>query len=201
MTALLRRSALIALAALAACGRGPAAGPRAAATASDFSVYDLETPWRDQAGVSRPLRSLAGRVQVVAMTYTHCGHTCPLIVAEFKRLEAELAPDEAGRVGFVLLSLDPARDTPERLAEYARLARLSPQRWTLLTSTDEQVRELAALLAVRYRPERTGELSHSNSFLVLDPQGRVIFRRDALDGGTDEPLAQIRGALQPRQAE
>ena len=135
------------------------------------------------------------------MTYTHCRHTCPMIVAEFKRLEAELAPDEAGRVGFVLVSMDPARDTPERLGRYARLARLSPERWTLLTGSDEQVRELAALLGVRYRPETSGEFSHSNSYLVLDAEGRVVFRRDALDGGTDEPLARIRAALQPRHAE
>ncbi|HEU4556689.1 MAG TPA: SCO family protein [Longimicrobium sp.] len=201
MSPLIRRSALVLLAALTACGRGTAAGPRAAATVSDFSVYDLEAPWRDQTGAVRPLGSLGGRVQVVAMTYTHCRHTCPMIVAEFKRIEAGLTADEAGKVGFVLFSLDPARDTPERLGQYARLARMQPERWTLLTGSDEQVRELAALLGTRYRPEAGGEFSHSNSYLVLDAQGHVIFRRDALDGGTGEPLAQIRSALQPAHAE
>ncbi|HET7464652.1 MAG TPA: SCO family protein [Longimicrobium sp.] len=200
MSTLLRRSGIALLASLAACGRGPAASPRAAATRghpSDFSVYDVEAPWTDQAGASRPLSSLAGKVRVVAMTYTSCPHTCPMIVGEFKRLEAEMTPDEASRVGFVLFSLDPARDTPARLTEYARMARLSPGRWTLLTSTDEQVRELAALLGIRYRREGTGEISHSNTWLVLDARGRVIYRRDGLEGGTAEPLAQIRAALPP----
>ena len=198
MSTLLRRSGIVLLAALAACGRGPAASPRAAATpghASDFSVYDLEAPWTDATGQSRPLGSLAGKVRVVAMTYTSCPHTCPMIVGEFKRLEAEMTPAEAGRVGFVLLSLDPERDTPARLTEYARMARLSPDGWTLLTSTDEQVRELAALLGIRYRREDTGEISHSNTWLVLDAQGHVIYRRDGLEGGPAEPLAQIRAAL------
>ncbi|HSU13801.1 SCO family protein [Longimicrobium sp.] len=194
MSTPLRRSALVLLAALAACGRGPAAAPRMA-PASDFSVYDLESPWTDQAGRSRPLGSLAGRVQVVAMTYTHCAHTCPMIVGEFKRMEAGLTKEEAGRVGFVLFSLDPARDTPARLAEYARTARMQPARWTLLTSSDEQVRELAALLGIRYRPEGGGELSHSNAYLVLDARGHVIYRHDGLEGGVDEPLARIRASL------
>lgn len=190
-----RRSALALLALLAACGRGPAGVPRATVQPSDFSVYDVQAPWTDAAGQARPLRSLAGRVQVVAMTYTHCAHTCPMIVAEFKQLEASLTPAESGRVGFVLFSLDPAGDTPARLAEYAKTARLSTERWTLLTSNDEQVRELAALLAIRYRPEAAGQFSHSNTYFVLDAQGRVIYRRDGLEGGVDEPLARIRAAL------
>jgi protein SCO1/2 len=197
MTPLIRRSALVLLAALAACGRGPATTPRAGTVpaASDFSVYDLEQPWTDQAGRSRALGTLAGRVQVVAMTYTHCPHTCPLIVGEFKRIEAALTPAEAGRVGFVLFSLDPARDTPAQLRRYARLASLSPARWTLLTSNDEQVRELAALLGIRYRPEGAGSISHGNTYFVLDALGRVIYRHDGLEGGVDEPLAAIRAAL------
>lgn len=195
MTTLVRRSAPLLLAALWACGHGPAAAPRATPAAPDWSVYDVESPWTDQAGQSRPLASLSGRVQVVAMTYTHCAHTCPLIVGEFKRIEAGLAPAEAGHVGFVLLSLDPARDTPARLAEYARTARLSPERWTLLTSSPEQVRELAALLGIRYRPEAAGEFSHSNTYLILDARGRVLYRHDGLEGGVDAPLAQIRASL------
>ncbi|HET7231003.1 MAG TPA: SCO family protein [Longimicrobium sp.] len=198
MSTLIRRSALVLLAALAACGHGPASTPRATTTtASGFSVYDLDAPWTDQAGQSRPLSSLAGRVRVVAMTYTRCPHTCPMIVGEFKRMEAELTPAEAERVGFVLFSLDPARDTPGRLAEYARMARLPSSRWTLLTSTDEQVRELAALLGIRYRPEAegAGNFSHSNAYLVLDDGGHVIYRHQGLDGGTGEPLARIRASL------
>ena len=195
MHPIFRRSALALLAVLAACGRGPAGAPRAAVQPSDFSVYNIQSPWTDAAGQARPLRSLGGRVQVVAMTYTHCAHTCPMIVAEFKQMEASLTPTEAGRVGFVLFSLDPAGDTPARLAEYAKTARLSPDRWTLLTSNDEQVRELAALLGIRYRPEGAGQFSHSNTYFVLDAQGRVIYRRDGLEGGVDEPLARIRGAL------
>ena len=194
MSARFRLAALLLVSTLAACGRGPAAAPRAP-HASDFSVYDLDAPWTDQAGRSRPLGSLAGKVQVVAMTYTYCAHTCPMIVGEFKRMEAALSPGEAGRVGFVLFSLDPRRDTPARLADYARFARMPPARWTLLTSSGEQVRELAALLGIRYRPEGAGEFSHSNAYLILDARGHVIYRHDGLEGGLDEPLARIRASL------
>ena len=85
------------LLALAACGgRAPAPidAPAAAAppAAADFSVYDLEARWMDQGGRDRALRSLGGRVQVVAMVYTHCTHTCPAIVAEMQAHAAKERP-------------------------------------------------------------------------------------------------------------
>lgn len=189
MDMLLRIPLLAALVLAAACGgpRVPAShepasdAPRRTASPSPeaFSVYDLETAWTDQMGQARTLRSLAGRPQVVAMVYTHCAHTCPAIIAEFKRLEATL-PAGAVETGFVLVSLDPARDTPERLAEFAESARLDPARWTLLTGDEDGVREMAAVLGIRYRPEPGGEISHANAYTVLDAEGRIVHRQEVL---------------------
>jgi protein SCO1/2 len=193
---------IAALLALSACGREPipaepmADGAAASAAAADagFSVYELESRWRDAAGGERALGSLAGRVQVVAMVYTACTHTCPLIVTEMKRLEAALSPEERARTGFVLVSLDPERDAPAQLAHFAANFRLDPAAWTLLTGDDDSVRELAALLGIRYRPEADGQISHSNTYLVLDPAGRVIHRQEGVGSGVDPVLRRIRAA-------
>lgn len=187
------------LLALAACGgRAPARTDAPAAeappAAADFSVYDLEARWKDQDGRERALTSLGGRVQVVAMVYTHCTHTCPAIVAEMKRLEAALPAEERGRVGFVLVSLDPERDTPEQLKRFATSMRLDPAAWTLLTGGADEVREMAALLGIRYRPEADAQISHSNTYVVLDVDGRMIHRQDGVGAGTDPVLARIRQA-------
>jgi protein SCO1/2 len=194
----------ILLAVLAGCGRDPvpvaepAGDADASAAASGFSVYALETPWRDADGRERTLASLAGKVQVVAMVYTACTHTCPIIVAEMKRLEGALPSEERGRVGFVLVSLDPERDAPAQLAKFASGMRLDPAAWTLLTADDEAVRELAALLGIRYRPEADGQISHSNTYFVLDPAGRVIHRQDGVGSGVAPVLARIRAAAARR---
>ncbi len=193
---------LAAFLALTACGPGSAIpeharGERASA-APEFSVYELPARWRDQAGRDVGLESLRGRVRVVAMVYASCTHTCPSIVGEMKRLEAELTPAERARAGFVLFSLDPERDTPERLAELAASMRLDPAGWTLLTGGPEEVRELAALLDIRYRVEADGQISHSNSYLVLDAAGGVVHRQDGLGGRTGPVLARIRAAAGTR---
>ena len=194
----LRLPLIAALAALAACGRGSApiapAADAPSAAASDFSVYDLEASWRDQDGRDRVLASLRGKPRVVAMVYTRCTHTCPAIVAEMKRLEAAL--DSAGRaqVGFVLVSLDPERDTPEQLKAFATSMRLPPDAWTLLTGDEGAVRELAALLGIRYRAEADAQISHSNTYLVLDAGGSMVHRQDGVGSGTEAALARLRAA-------
>ena len=133
-----------------------------------FSVYDLAGTWRDQAGAVRSLADWRGTPVLVALIYTHCTATCPLAVSELKRIAA-LDP----RVRFVLVSLDPARDDVRRLAGYAAERGLDPARWTLLTGSDADVRDLAALIGVRYRQVTPGDLAHSNLLTLLDSEGRI----------------------------
>jgi protein SCO1 len=167
--------------------------PLAAAEHSDLSIYHLESEWWDQHGEHRRLGSLAGRVQVVSMVYTHCAYTCPRILAEMKRIESETAGAGPG-VGFVLVSIDPERDTPGRLAHFAGSTRLDPDRWTLLGGDDGDVLELSMLLGIRYRREGESEFSHSNTMLVLDPAGEIVFRQPGLGEDLGPLLRAVRAA-------
>ena len=174
------RSALLlaALVAVAGCaGRAPAAEPRthddapasAAAARDDYSIYELGAAWRDQSGRTRTLASFRGRPQLVAMVYTHCSTSCPITIDQMKRI-AQAVPE----LGLVLVSLDPQRDSTAQLAEYAHLRGLDASRWTLLTGTSDDVRELAALLGVRYRRLSPEELAHSNTLTLLDASGTPV---------------------------
>lgn len=164
----------------------------AAGDPAEWSVYLLESEWKDQDARARKLSSLAGRVQVVALVYTHCGYACPRIVADLKRIEGEVAAAHPGRVGFVLVSIDPERDTPERLRSFAEGSRLDPARWTLLNGSDAQVLELAALLGVKYRRESAADFSHSNVITVLDPHGVVVHQQLGLGADPEKTLSVIR---------
>jgi protein SCO1/2 len=173
---------------------GDTAAAAAPARADGYSLYDLPSAWRDQRGDVVRLPALAGKVRVVAMVYTSCQATCPLIVADLKRVERMLPPDRRDDVGFVLVSLDPERDTPGRLAEWAERTGLDPARWTLLSGDDEAVRELAATLDVRYQPQPDGELAHTNGLTVLDRAGGVAHRQLGL-GDTDPTTRAVRSLL------
>lgn len=166
----------------------------AAGEPSDFSVYHTRSLWTDQHGTERRLRSFEGRVQVVAMVYTSCAYACPRIMLDMKRIQAELGSGYAGDVGFLVVSIDPERDSPERLAEFARGSRLDPDRWTLLNGADRDIRELAVLLGVQYRETAPGEWVHSNLITVLDREGEVIHRQLGLGADPAGTLDAIRAA-------
>lgn len=159
---------------------------------ADFSIYHAASVWTDQHGSERPLDSLAGRAQVVGMVYTNCGDACPRMLVDMKRIEGELGPELQGRVGFVLVTLDPERDKPERLAEYARGSRLDAERWTLLHGEPGDILELAALLGVQYRQMSDGEFVHSNLLTILDGEGRVVHRQLGLGADPGPTLEVIR---------
>jgi len=172
--ALLVLLALVALAGATACSRRETPRPTTAAAAAPapaetFSVYELPARWRDQSGVVRELEGFRGSPVLLAMVYTHCTATCPLAVAELKRIAARHRD-----VRLVLVSLDPERDDPARLAGYARGLGLDTTRWTLLTGADADVRELAATLGVRYRRVTPEDLAHSNLITLLDREGRIV---------------------------
>jgi protein SCO1 len=157
---------------------------------ADFSIYHAGSVWTDQHGERRPIADLAGRVQVVGMVYTSCAYACPRMVLDMKRLEDELG--RRGDVGFVLVSIDPERDTPARLAEFARGARLDPARWTLLHGDEGDILELAALLGVQYRRMANDEFIHSNLLTVLDRAGQVVHRQMGLGADPAPTLDVIR---------
>lgn len=167
----------------------------AAGEPSDFSVYHVESTWTDQHGTERALRSLAGRVQVTAMVYTSCAYACPRIMMDMKRVEAELGPEYADDVSFLIVSIDPERDTPERLAEFAAGSRLDPDRWTLLNGSGGDIRELAVLLGVQYRRTDPGEWVHSNVITILDRDGVVVHRQLGLGADPAPTLEAIQAAV------
>lgn len=180
-------------------GRGDPAPARHrvpdAAPASGLSIYHAESTWTDQAGRERLLASLAGKPRLVAMLYTSCAHACPRIMLDLKRIEGELGP-RADDVGFVIVSIDPERDTPDRLAEFARGSRLDPARWTLLSGDEDEILELAALLGVQYRRTNAGEFVHSNLISVLDPAGVIVHRQQGLGTDPAETLAVLRSLME-----
>jgi protein SCO1/2 len=179
---------------LAACARTAPERDAVAAVppvASDYSLFDIDAAWHDQHDAARTLASLAGKPLVLAMVYTHCTASCPLSVAQMQRIEREVGDDAS----FVLVTLDPERDTSEQLRSFAAEHDLDPARWTLLRGSEASVRELAAVIGVRYRSIDAGEIAHSNLLTVLDATGAVVHQQEGL-GDADATVAVVR-ALAP----
>jgi protein SCO1/2 len=147
---------------------------------SDMSLYQLASTWTTSTGQQISLGALHGQVQVLAMIYTTCDSACPLIVSVMQQIAASLSAELRPQVGFVLVTFDPERDTPEVLRAYSDKMHLDLQHWSLLHGHPDDVLALAVLLGVKYRQEHTGGFVHSNLITILNKQGEIVHRHEGL---------------------
>jgi protein SCO1 len=161
------------------------------------SIYQLAAKFTNDAGQPFALVELRGRPVVLLMFFASCGYACPLLVEDVRALREKLPADVRARAAFVLVSFDSQRDTPAELARYRAQRSLDGQ-WTLLHASDEDVRELAALLGVKYKREADGSFAHSNIITLLNPEGELVHQRLGLKGGLGEAAAAL-GATIPKK--
>lgn len=193
---MIRRSFIVACAALWLAGVNDGFAAAATMPLATDSVYQLDAGLTDQDARPVRFRDLRGKPRLVTMIYTQCKFICPMIVDSVKAVERELTPVERQRVGFVLISIDPKRDTPARLKEVMATRHLDRGRWMLLRPREGELRSLAGVLGVRYRELADGEFNHTMALVLLDDEGRILARSEQLGGRADpELLAALRAAL------
>jgi len=159
--------------------------------ATDASIYNVSSTWKDRHGRELMLNNLQGEVQVVAMLYTHCEFACPRILADMKRIRDGLSENELPNTNFTIVSIDPERDTPERLLQFAEENDLSEEQWTLLNGDQGDILELAALLGFKYKPISDTDFTHSNMITVLNKQGEITYQRNRLGNNPSDIIAAI----------
>ena len=113
---------------------------------------------------------------------------CPVLVRTLRNLDEGMPEDLRSQTRFVLVTVDPQRDTPVELRRYRSEMQLEKARWTLLRGSQDDVRELAAVLGVSYDQLGTGQFVHSNLVTVLDQRGEIIHQQS----GTDDLLEIVR---------
>jgi protein SCO1/2 len=125
-------------------------------------------------GHPRTLADFKGKLVVLFFGYTSCPDICPTALAKFASLMQQ--PDlSADRIQVIFISLDPARDTPERLCQYLHWFHPS---FLGLTGNADQIAEITRNFRVTsIRKEIPGSmgyvLDHSAGAYVFGPDGRL----------------------------
>jgi protein SCO1 len=171
------------------------------ATPSTDSIFNLSSTWIDQSGKSFRLDSLNGSPSVIAMAYTSCRSSCPLIVEEMRKIETDLSKLSKKPVHFFIFSFDSKRDTPQSLKAFAQKRKLDLNHWTLLHGDAKAIQDLAAVLGIRYKVDSNGDFAHSNVITLVDSEGVV---KNQLNGIGQDPeemekqLVQIQTSISAR---
>jgi len=179
-----------------ATASGVAAAPAKPAPLPADSVYQLPLPLTDQHGRHWDWRRRRGQPQLVAMFYSSCQYMCPLIVESGKAVDRALTPAQRTKLGVLLISLDPARDTPATLAKVVQQRHVDDNRWALASPKPGDVRNAAAVLGVRYRALADGEFNHTSELILLDANGRILARTAKIGSDVDrEFISKVKSAL------
>lgn len=162
---------------------------------SGESVYNLTSTWTSQKEETFQLSHFRNKIVIEAMVFTHCESACPRLVADMKRLESSLTETELQKITFLLISMDPDRDTPSRFREFAADHKLN-ENWTLLSSNQDATTEIANVLGVRVKKLEDGGFDHSNVIFVLDVEGVIVDQQDGFAVEQEEIVKLIKQLVQ-----
>jgi protein SCO1/2 len=143
----------------------------------------------NQLGQPFATANLDGKVWIADFVFTSCPEICPRMTEEMAKLQTYVV-NRALPVKLVSVSVDPARDTPDRLNEFASHFHARPEVWTFLTGPVEQVED-AVVRGFKQTMTREKDPAQQDGFAILHGTRFVL-----VDG-----KRQIRGYYDPSDGE
>lgn len=161
---------------------------------ADFSLIN-------QLGDSISWKDMKGKIVVADFFFTHCPSICPPMTRNMKRLQESIHNGQ--RVGdrtnksihFLSFSIDPERDSVERLKNWADRFQIDPEKWWLLTGSKKTIYDLAIEEIKLGTVDGHGidtSFIHSDKFVLIDSNRHVRGFYDGLDSAS---LARLSGDI------
>jgi protein SCO1/2 len=128
----------------------------------------------DQYGHRIQLASLKGKPVLFDFIYTSCPGPCQLLTQHMKLIANKLGPALGPKVSFVSLTVDPDRDAPKRLLDYARAFDANVKGWYFLTGSPSQIDEVLRQFRLERSRDSDGEINHVLGYFLVSPDGHPI---------------------------
>ncbi len=142
----------------------------------------------DQHGAVTDLGNYRGRWVMVTFAFGHCEDICPIIVDHAMRARRD---EGAEQVPLVVVTLDPWRDTPDRLPGIAQAWQMGAEDRLLSGRVEDVNAALDRWGIARVRDGNSGEVAHGSTIVVVDPEGRAAWRVEGAPQRVREALALV----------
>src|SRR5690625_965258 len=134
----------------------------------------LETAYENEFA----LAEMPKTAKLIEFMYTQCPDVCPVTTLEMSKLRKQLIDEGVfgDKVEFVTITIDPKRDTPEVLRDYAGRFQIESDDdgWYFLTGDEEDIRKVADSLRFLYRDPGSGEIIHSTWLYFIDQNNNLL---------------------------
>jgi protein SCO1 len=134
------------------------------APAPDFTLTS-------QDGAQVALADFRGRVVAVTFIFTMCTLTCPVLTPMMSFVQDRLGDDFGSKIAFVSITVDPERDTPEVLKEYAEAFGANPVGWSFLTGDPGAIQDVTRRYGVYAAKAENGDVDHTFLTSIVDRRG------------------------------
>ncbi len=117
---------------------------------------------------------LRGHPTIIDFVFTRCDTICPVVSARMANLQEHILDRRADSIKLLSITVDPANDTPEKLAAYAERFRARPEKWRFLTGPVDKIRALVegpfmnSMLNEGLTPSGAPAISHNGYFVLVD---------------------------------
>jgi protein SCO1 len=139
------------------------------------SVQQVTLPAADGTPVSMPA-SAPGGLRIVYFGYTSCPDVCPTTMSDLKRALAKLPADERAKVQVDMVSIDPARDTAQKLSDY--VTTFIPDATAVRTDDQAALRAATSAFGADYSvttgSDGTPEVKHTADLYAVDDAGNIV---------------------------
>lgn len=151
---------------------------------------------RDAAGQPFGTAQLDGRPWIVDFIFTTCPEICPRMTEDMSRLQTWLVNRALdGKVRLVSVSVDPDRDTPEKLRAYANQFHARPGTWTFATGSQQAIEDAVVhgfKIAVSREKDDSQDgfaIVHGTKFVLVDAKRQI---RGYYDTGDSAAMSKLR---------
>ncbi|MCU0793714.1 MAG: SCO family protein [Opitutaceae bacterium] len=166
--------------------RGRAAYREVGENLPDFALYD-------QTGSVVSAAKWRGKQIMLNFIFTRCpvATMCPAATA--KMMETQALAKEAGvpNLELVSITLDPEYDTPGVLKEYADARGIDTSNFSFLTGPEGAIKDLFRQFGI-LTEMKGGVLSHTLATLLINEQGKIVWRADGTTWAPSEFVAKMK---------
>lgn len=143
-----------------------------------FTVMDVPSfSLTDQNGKTITNKDMVGKVYVVEFFFSTCPTICPVMNRNIRHIDQEI---NNPNFGVISISIDPEKDTAERLKKHADSLGITNPNWHFLTGDRKYIGKIADEFDIYVGKDEGGaeSLNHSGMFALVDKKGKLRCRFD-----------------------
>jgi protein SCO1/2 len=117
------------------------------------------------------LGDFRGKAVAVTFIFASCTDTCPMLTDKMARVQDKLGTLFGEKIVFVSITVDPERDSPQVLKQYAESFGANPDGWYFLTGEPAAIRDVLSRYGVYAKKSPSGDIDHTFLTSLIDSKG------------------------------